>query len=67
MPLQFTTEARDAQTSARAGRIVTAHGVIETPVFMPVGTKGTLKSLAPAAAGLSMRTRKRTTTSRSEN
>lgn len=47
MPLTFTTEARDAQTRARAGRIVTGHGAIETPVFMPVGTKGTLKSLAP--------------------
>lgn len=47
MPLQFTTEARDTQTRARAGRIVTAHGVVETPVFMPVGTKGTLKSLSP--------------------
>jgi len=32
---------------ARTGTLVTAHGVIETPVFMPVGTQGTVKSLAP--------------------
>lgn len=50
MPLQFTTVAHDHHSRARAGRIVTAHGVIETPVFMPVGTKGTLKSLTPDEA-----------------
>ena len=33
--------------SARRGRLVTAHGVIETPVFMPVGTRGAVKGLAP--------------------
>lgn len=32
---------------ARAGRLVTAHGVLETPVFMPVGTQGTVKSVCP--------------------
>jgi len=32
---------------ARTGTLVTAHGAIETPVFMPVGTQGTVKSLAP--------------------
>jgi queuine tRNA-ribosyltransferase len=32
---------------ARAGRLKTAHGVIRTPVFMPVGTQGTVKALAP--------------------
>jgi len=32
---------------ARTGSLVTAHGVVETPVFMPVGTQGTVKSLAP--------------------
>ncbi len=30
---------------ARAGKITTAHGEIETPIFMPVGTRGTVKSL----------------------
>jgi queuine tRNA-ribosyltransferase len=33
---------------ARRGRVHTAHGVVETPVFMPVGTLGTVKSLTPA-------------------
>ncbi len=32
---------------ARAGRLTTAHGVVETPVFMPVGTQGTVKCMAP--------------------
>ena len=32
---------------ARTGRVTTAHGEIETPVFMPVGTQGTVKSLCP--------------------
>src|SRR4051794_14218267 len=32
-------------TSARAGRLTTPHGVIETPVFMPVGTLGTVKGV----------------------
>jgi queuine tRNA-ribosyltransferase len=39
---------------ARRGRLVTAHGVVDTPAFMPVGTRGTVKSLGPddlAAAG----------------
>ena len=43
MSLRFTVEARDGR--ARAGRIVTPHGVIETPVFMPVGTVATVKAV----------------------
>lgn len=35
------------QTGARRGRIYTPHGIIETPVFMPVGTQATVKSLTP--------------------
>ena len=41
----FEVQAVDG--SARAGVLRTAHGEIETPVFMPVGTKGTVKSLHP--------------------
>jgi queuine tRNA-ribosyltransferase len=41
----FDIVARDGETRARAGRITTAHGSIETPVFMPVGTLGTVKAL----------------------
>ena len=43
MPFRFEIEARDGK--ARAGRMVTPHGVIETPVFMPVGTLGTVKAV----------------------
>lgn len=35
------------QTGARIGRFITPHGVIETPVFMPVGTAATVKALSP--------------------
>lgn len=35
------------QSGARIGEFITPHGVIETPVFMPVGTKATVKSMAP--------------------
>ncbi|MEA3507325.1 MAG: tRNA guanosine(34) transglycosylase Tgt, partial [Synergistota bacterium] len=34
-------------TAARTGVVKTAHGTIETPVFMPVGTKATVKAMAP--------------------
>ena len=34
--------------NARAGLLTTAHGQIETPVFMPVGTKASVKSMLPA-------------------
>lgn len=47
MSFHFAIEARDPHSRARAGRIITAHGVVETPVFMPVGTRGTVKSLTP--------------------
>jgi len=36
-----------SQTGARRGRITTPHGVIETPIFMPVGTKATVKAMTP--------------------
>ena len=50
MPLTFDIQHRDPHTRARTGLIATAHGTIETPVFMPVGTRGTLKSLTPDEA-----------------
>jgi len=40
----FQVEARDGQ--GRAGRLQTAHGEVETPVFMPVGTQATVKALS---------------------
>jgi queuine tRNA-ribosyltransferase len=41
----FAVEARDG--AARAGRLVTPHGEIQTPCFMPVGTKATVKAVQP--------------------
>ncbi len=43
----FTVLARDAETSARAAELETAHGTVRTPAFMPVGTAGSVKGLAP--------------------
>jgi queuine tRNA-ribosyltransferase len=37
----------DAYTKARLGKLVTAHGVVDTPVFMPVGTQASVKALDP--------------------
>ena len=37
----------DLASSARTGRITTAHGTIETPIFMPVGTQATVKAVSP--------------------
>ncbi|MDR1114279.1 MAG: tRNA guanosine(34) transglycosylase Tgt [Candidatus Margulisbacteria bacterium] len=45
--MKFTVLKQSKKSSARAGLLETAHGVIETPVFMPVGTLGTVKALTP--------------------
>jgi len=42
----FELQAVDKTTRARAGLIHTAHGIIETPIFMPVGTKATVKAVS---------------------
>jgi queuine tRNA-ribosyltransferase len=47
MPISFDIQVRDEETRARVGVVTTPHGPIETPVFMPVGTRGTVKSLTP--------------------
>ncbi len=44
--LHFKLENTDTQTSARAGTITTDHGIIETPIFMPVGTVGSVKAVS---------------------
>lgn len=41
----FDLEHKDTQTRARAGRITTEHGEIQTPIFMPVGTVGSVKAV----------------------
>lgn len=43
----FELLVQDRETKARRGRLTTAHGVIETPAFMPVGTQGTVKAVSP--------------------
>jgi queuine tRNA-ribosyltransferase len=43
--MKFTLAATDAHSKARAGEIETAHGTIQTPIFMPVGTAGTVKAV----------------------
>ncbi|MBI3597619.1 MAG: tRNA guanosine(34) transglycosylase Tgt [Nitrospirae bacterium] len=45
--MSFTVLAREGETRARCGRLETRHGPIQTPVFMPVGTVGTVKTLSP--------------------
>ena len=48
MPAHFDLISTDTATAARRGRLRTRHGVVETPIFMPVGTQGTVKALTPA-------------------
>ena len=43
--MHFDLKATDQASSARAGLLHTAHGTIETPIFMPVGTAGTVKAV----------------------
>ena len=45
---QFTLLKEDPKSRARRGRLETPHGIIETPIFMPVGTHGALKAMTPA-------------------
>jgi queuine tRNA-ribosyltransferase len=47
MPAHFQVIATDQNTAARRGRLVTRHGTVETPIFMPVGTQGTVKAVTP--------------------
>ena len=43
--LKFNVANKDAQTKARAGSFETCHGTVKTPVFMPVGTRGSVKAV----------------------
>ena len=47
MSIQFTILKKSIKTKARLGKLSTPHGIIDTPVFMPVGTKGTVKAMIP--------------------
>ena len=57
MPLCFSISARDPGSQARRGLLRTRRGVVETPVFMPVGTRASVTALSPdevAATGASL-------------
>ena len=43
----YTLGHKDKETDARVGELRTAHGVVNTPIFMPVGTRGTVKACTP--------------------
>jgi queuine tRNA-ribosyltransferase len=47
MSIQYDILHRSASTRARLGRVTTPHGAFDTPAFMPVGTRGTVKGLLP--------------------
>jgi len=43
----FELIAQDRESKARRGRLTTAHGVLDTPAFMPIGTQGSVKGVSP--------------------
>ncbi|MBS1271148.1 MAG: Queuine tRNA-ribosyltransferase [Candidatus Marinimicrobia bacterium] len=45
--IPFELQQTDTATNARAGKFTTEHDTVETPVFMPVGTKGSVKAVSP--------------------
>ena len=47
MPRHFTVTHNDLNCRARTGSLTTPHGMIETPIFMPVGTNATVKAMTP--------------------
>ncbi len=47
MPLRFDISHRSVRSRARLGRVTTPHGSFDTPAFMPVGTRGSVKGLFP--------------------
>ena len=50
-PKPVTFEILATEGAARCGRLTTVHGVVDTPAFMPVGTRGTVRSLTPDDLG----------------
>ncbi len=46
-PIRFDLLRTDHATRARAGLLHTPHGTVQTPIFMPVGTRGSVKGLTP--------------------
>lgn len=48
MALSFSLDTKDTKTSARSATLTTTHGVIQTPAFVPVGTKASVKGVLPS-------------------
>ena len=49
--MSFRILQADTSTNARTGRLTTSHGAADTPVFMPVGTRGSVKTVSPRELG----------------
>ena len=47
MQKTFELVSQDRESKARRGRLITAHGILETPAFMPIGTQGSVKAVSP--------------------
>ena len=47
MKIKYQLLHKEKETGARLGKIVTNHGTFDTPMFMPVGTRATVKMLTP--------------------
>jgi queuine tRNA-ribosyltransferase len=47
MQKTFELVSQDQKSKARHGRLITAHGIVETPAFMPIGTQGSVKGVSP--------------------
>jgi len=43
--LKFSVHHKDKNSKARVGELLTSHGRVKTPIFMPVGTQGTVKAV----------------------
>ena len=50
--MSISFELRETDDAARRGKLSTAHGMINTPAFMPVGTAGTVKGMHPDSVAL---------------
>ena len=46
--LSFSIDSTNAESQARAGTMTTLHGTIQTPAFVPVGTKASIKGVLPS-------------------
>ena len=47
--MKFTVQHKDKKSKARVAEFVTDHGIVQTPIFMPVGTQGTVKAVTQRA------------------